>query len=390
MKISKSGDNLKILIPVDQVENAIHSGSISEETSYLPEGGFIPPSASYSYRMIFPPRGNNVTVRPEVAIANWFFSLRHKKKISLQDPYQYFADASFIDKVSNFQKEKNLKVDGTIGPETWKALSYFPEGGSMPPLYLRAQVVTAEIETGHVANTYGFNTGKDIGDGAGVNFGIVQHNSRGSLNKLLTDYAPVRIRQNWRRTKSIRDLSEWMGSAEGVEAQNKYYKAEIYDTALHNYSLLTEDRNTNDVDYERFIVLLCDIAVQNGIFYSSYRSIDEINDNGNWGRFLGHYIDWILVREKSKKLKETFTANTIVNRKAMDFVSTHVTNINDFMVGVAMYRSRCSRKKYMNRVEQRKLTIAVPLGYKGWQGEIHGKEMDMYKNFGIGLKSWIE
>lgn len=339
---------------------------------------------SFSVRPIF-----NGTVRPEVGIASWFlFSDNKFESITykgipiwsdlMPEYYKSSSQFPFRERVYEAQKEHSLNLDGIIGKNTWRAIC---KGKVKPPIGMRIQSFIAEVETGHARDAYGFREA-DIGDGAGSNFGVVQHNSRGSLKSLMEDpRAPKRFRNGGYKSATRNEIGDWMGSLDGIKLQNIYF----YEHILNSAVVLLDKY---DLPYsERLLTLLCDIKVQNGSLVSPYRKPLNVSDfNGRWDKYLGTFIKWNEVQSRLGNL----TANARdANAHMIENIFSRIRDISNdpknYGIALALYRSRCSRQKYRTAVEQRKLTIVLPTR-DTWQGNIHGTDIDMFDDFGVGEK----
>ena len=170
----------------------------------------------------------------------------------------------------------------------------------------------------------------DIGDSAGANVGLVQHNNYGSMRTLLLMAGRKDLLAKYNSTDKSKvnpDIKHWAGSPEGIDAQNKYFKQIIFDPSfkyIPDLGPLAEWKNDPAMRlyFERLIMLIADSRVQNGGLFSSRRPFwktleaeykgtpryRELFYGKRWNRLLGEYItyDALKVRwfEKMEELKE--------------------------------------------------------------------------------------
>lgn len=92
--------------------------------------------------------------------------------------------------VKDFQKGRGLKIDGEVGPITWKAL--FDKKITEPsitskPMDYKCLALTGSFETGSAIPDCFAGLSGDF-DGQGISFGVIQWNfGQGSLQPLLKD-----------------------------------------------------------------------------------------------------------------------------------------------------------------------------------------------------------
>ncbi len=135
-----------------------------------------------------------------------------------------------------WQEEHDLEDDGLVGLNTWTMIlnETITAGGYKPSLLLRVMEYISWCEVSSTRDVYGMAEA-DIGDGAGANYGAVQHNSYGSMASLLRQAGRTGLLAKYNSTdKSVvnQDIRGWMKSADGVREQNKYFKRVIFDPAL--------------------------------------------------------------------------------------------------------------------------------------------------------------
>lgn len=311
--------------------------------------------------------------RPEVAVLR--AAIRGYDLASLTSGgYTYTEEME--KKVEALQKENGLKVDGVVGPNTWKAISKVIRPSNVS-IHLKSFILSTYIELGGHQDAFGFRE-PDIGDGAGSNFGTLQFNNRGSL-KTVTEASPAGkdvYTKYMSNPDKYRDLmGDWMGSEEGIMAQVNYYKNMVSSKVMPELEQLPY---MLDDPAGATLALMIDLRIQNGTVFSPYRRPQQADLKGRWDKRFGRVIPWrcvqYLLSATSGSIRE---ANRQVLREVLGRIMEDTGNYREGRAALAMYRARCSRKRYVERVEARKLLFA------DGEAEIHGQTFKLYDEFGI-------
>ncbi len=276
--------------------------------------------------------------------------------------------------VKAFQKDRGLKVDGQVGPITWKAL--FDEEIAEP------SIIAKPMDYKCLALTGSFETGKGIPecfaglsgdfDGQGMSFGVLQWNfGQDSLQPLLKDmingHSEV-MQSIFHESYGIllealnSDKEEIMSFVRSIQHPVKHY---IYEPWRGMFKSLgrTEEFQGLQLKYanglyksalklcseyglwsERAVALMFDIKVQNGSI-SSLVKTRILNDFKN------------LPADLSEEELEVYKMRIIANRRA-----------------------EASNPRWVEDVRARKLCCA------NGGGVIHGINYDLEGQFGIRLE----
>lgn len=306
--------------------------------------------------------------------------------LSLQKMLKLEVDGIFGDKteqvVRQLQQAHGLKVDGIVGPKTWEIIM---AASAIPPdLMYRIYEWVAWVECGTVQDAFG-KAEPDIGDGAGANYGVIQYNARGSMERLLRNAGMDSLLSRYRshdQSKVMDDLKRWMGSQAGIRAQIDDFHDHIYSPALAFVESLPGAGYVNLRHWERMVALVTDIHVQNGQVYSPYRIPDKTELRSLFDQHLRPMlvdpdkvwssVETRLVDGDPRDVNEQ-ACRAFLEALALDGTQPY----RNMGIGLAIYRGLCSRKKYRARVVARKLTIV--LGH----GKVHGSKVNMYDDFGL-------
>ncbi|MCX7914332.1 MAG: peptidoglycan-binding protein [Thermodesulfovibrionales bacterium] len=276
--------------------------------------------------------------------------------------------------VKIFQKNNGLKVDGQVGPITWKAL--FNEEIPEP------SIVRKPLDYKCLALTGSFETGKDIPecfaglsgdfDGQGMSFGVLQWNfGQNSLQPLLKDMINRHphimgsiFHENYETLLEAlnSDKEELMSFVRSIQHPVKHYIYEPWRGMFKSLGRTEEFQNiqlkyANDLyksalnlcsEYglwsERAVALMFDIKVQNGSISNLVKTL-ILNDFKN------------LPADLSEEEKEVYKMRIVANRRA-----------------------EASNPRWIEDVRARKLCCA------NGGGIVHGTNYDLEQQFGIGLK----
>ncbi|WP_457624923.1 peptidoglycan-binding domain-containing protein [Persephonella sp.] len=276
--------------------------------------------------------------------------------------------------VKKFQKNKNLKVDGIVGKETWKAL--FGKNIPLPsicrkPLIFRCMALTGTFETGKDFPECFAGLSGDF-DGQGMSFGVLQWNfGQGSLQPLLremiqnhrdvmenifNEYFPaleaVLNADKKQQLEFLRSIQHpvkhffyepWKGMFKSLGRRSEFqeiqmkYAGNIFEQALKLVSRF-------DLWSERALALMFDIKVQNG-------GISEITEKQ--------------IKAEISKIPDNTPEKKLEMQK---------------MVIIANIRAEASNPKWIEDVRSRKLCIA-----RG-EGQVHGMYINLAEQFGIKLR----
>lgn len=322
--------------------------------------------------------------------------------------------------IKKWQADHGLEADGLVGLNTWTMILNEAKDYK-PSLILRVMEYVAWCEVSSTRDVYGMAE-NDIGDGAGANYGLVQHNNYGSMRTLLTYAGRKDLLAQYNGTDKSKvnyAIKSWMGSPEGIEAQNKYFKRVIFDPALAYIPELGPLAAwPNDPSmlgwYERLVCLLCDSRVQNGSIWSSrkpfWKSLTaeeaktprnvELFKGDEWNSYLGNYIPYGEVVDQgaydADRLHEAFTPGSLKDRwyKTLKdhnddggaaykpFIVGMLETIGDDyeaqLVLLAQCRGRSSASRWWKVVADRRMTDATG------SGKVNGKQLGLWTDFGIG------
>ncbi len=337
------------------------------------------------------------------------------------------ADSIFGSKTlaftNRFQNEKSLDNDGKVGKEVWTTLLNLVVDGELDfyglfPLSQRVASLICLFETGHKKDAYGFSE-DDIGDGAGANYGVLQHNSLGSMKRLLSMTGRKDLLKEYESTdksKVNENIAYWMGTVEGISAQETYFNEVICKKArLELEEIGIDDGIYHDLDagfYEKAFAFACDTITQNGTLFSNrrgpfltteemeryssfkakypelyygnewdkrFRGID-IFISGNCNLFYSSYADVKLIyneflsgswRDKNKEFIKYFVQEARKRERSKYWDKV-------ILMLLAQVRSRCSARRYWRGVEARRML------YPNGTSVIHGERVDLLHDYGIG------
>jgi len=325
------------------------------------------------------------------------------------------ADDKFIRAVKEFQKAHGLSSDGIIGGGTWPILiGESAREGYVPDLRKRTQTCSCFFENGR-RDAYGMAE-DDIGDNAGANYGIVQHNARGSMKTLLRLAGRpdlLNIYTGSDKSKVNTRIKAWMGSSAGIKAQDKYFNQRIYKKALRyteelGFSLSNKTPGSAEqILFERCVALMVDIVIQNGSLYSrtgkpfwrTYTSDDprgfkyrELYEGTLWDNLFAEYgipysrlkSEWWAQCEEKLKTMGKGDSRQSVNKGLMTSYMSELEDGTMKLALAAQWRSRCSSSRWWYRVWQRKGSLALG------SGKAQGSKINTAKDFGIGTDYWLK
>jgi hypothetical protein len=277
--------------------------------------------------------------------------------------------------VKAFQAQNRLKVDGQVGPITWRSL--FSQDIPTPdiaaqPLDYRCLALTGSIETGAAAPDCFAGLSGDF-DGQGISFGVLQWNfGQNSLQPLLNDLLaqyPAMMAGIFHEHLPVlaaalqSDQAELMNFAASIQHPVKHtinepwrgmFKAlgrtaECQEIQRKYAAKLFQAAHKLAADYglqsPRAVALMFDIKVQNG-------SISDLTKARILADFSRLAPDLPLNEAEVEKMKI-----------------------------VAQRRAEAANPRWIEDVRARKLCIA-----KG-HGVVHGVHYDLAEQFGIGLET---
>ncbi|TAK09722.1 MAG: peptidoglycan-binding protein [Candidatus Manganitrophaceae bacterium] len=276
--------------------------------------------------------------------------------------------------VKSFQKAKRLDIDGTVGEKTWSLL--FAEEIPTPSLLeksvaYRCLALTGSFETNAPIPDCFAGLSGDF-DGQGISFGVLQWNlGQGSLQPLLDE-------MNRKHARLLRDLlhdhypllvaflkasrEEQLTWARSIQDPNRYTIFEPWRGLLKGLGRMPEFQEIQaahaealyqsaqklcrayQLGSERAVALMFDILVQNGSISNIVRA-----------QILHDYekIDPGLEEADAEVARMTIVANR---------------------------RAEAANPRWIEDVRARKLCCA-----RG-QGRVHGIEIDLENQYGIGLR----
>ncbi len=282
--------------------------------------------------------------------------------------------------VKRFQHIKGLKVDGIVGPETWKAL--FGEEIPVPsivkkPLDYRNLAMTGSFETGRPVPDCFAGLSGDF-DGQGISFGVLQWNfGQDSLQPLLIDMNnehPELLKDIFQEKYDIlmeslsagkdelmefarsiqhpirhfifepwRGMFKTLGRTEEFQNIELRYAKDLYNAALglcKEYGLTTQ----------RGVALMFDIKVQNG-------SIRRVTKR--------------IIMKDFEELPSDLLGQTGIEEEELEVQKMRI---------IANRRAEASNPRWVEDVRRRKLCCAEG------HGIVHGIYYDLKEQFGIELK----
>jgi hypothetical protein len=275
-----------------------------------------------------------------------------------------------------FQESRQLSTDGTVGPDTWRAL--FEE--DMP----RPEILSRDLATRCLSLTGAFETGTGFPecfcgisgdfDGQGISFGVLQWNlGQGSLQPMLQDM----LSQHASVAKSVfgdhldvlkqalgAESSELLAFARSVQhpvthavfepwrgfakalGRTPEFQAIQTQKASSLFRKAIELCGEYDLKSERAAALMFDIVVQNGSISNTVRALIRNDYNS-------------LPSELTETQREVRRMEIVANRRA-----------------------EASHPRWVDDVRARKLCIARGIG------KVHGIQYDLEEQFGIGLSAF--
>ena len=308
--------------------------------------------------------------------------------------------------VRAFQSAAGLREDGEVGKGTWSVLlrqAY--QKGFKPGLPRRCQELISWFEVDGYQNTYG-QAEPDIGDGAGANYGLLQHNRHGSLVHVLKLGGRSDLALLYKGTKDksqvIPEIKEWMGSRSGRDAQNAYFMKVVWRLAARQLKTLPEIAGWENNPflhryYERAMMMMCDTVTQNGTFWSSKRKpfwksltaeeaqvakYRELYEGEGWDELLGQWVPYTelkVVWFRHEKDQEGNRAKA--NVAACNELLSRVPDAEKKLVMLAQWRARTSWEKYWRAVAARRMLDATG------HGRVNGATISLSRDYGIGVDS---
>ena len=306
------------------------------------------------------------------------------------------------------QKDLNFKnPDGDWGRGSWTRFleKYKDVDFKINPIRLVHEMI-AYPETSS-KNSYGFGE-KDIGDGAGANYGVLQHNKLGSMKTLLKMAGKNHLYTlycNTNKYKVNETIKDWFGTKEGRDWQNKYFKEKIWDRAIQQINLI-------DLKFDepllnlRLIGLYCDTQTQNGTMYSPSKGPfakpdsninSELYKGESWDYIFGNYCTFKELKNTwnkfySEKTKEFKNYGNVKETKRKIMKETNLITIKYLtqeaipetepelkLKMLGQYRARTSSYKYFTDVLSRRNIYSKGAGY------MHGDYIDLERDYNISL-----
>lgn len=234
--------------------------------------------------------------------------------------------------VKQFQKDSLLNETGIVADETLEKI--------LPLIDKKYKIleVICCFEVGNPSyckSAWGKTT--IINDGAGTNFGPMQHNKFGSLQEMKKRY-------------KFTDPYAFYGTPEGAKAQMEYFE----DVILKPATNFAEKISSNS---ERFLLVVCDTVVQSGAVYPTKPPV-------SWN-------DWTLSKDLIPKIQEIYRK---YQPKAAFESSLRL--INDLELMYVELRPRSGRSKYLADQLSRRRTA-----FNG-EGVVHGEKYNL-TDFGL-------
>jgi hypothetical protein len=297
------------------------------------------------------------------------------------------------------------EADGIAGRVTYGHLLERAKAAGWQPVTMRLlQAVICFYETSTCRNAYG-NTSL-LDDGAGCNYGVLQHNSLGSLVSLLKRAGRddlVKAYKATPRDEVCHEVKAWMGSEAGVVAQDDYFTDKIYGLAKgYSDEMPGMYKLFNDAGLrylQRYMLILCDCVVQNGALWSPkrkpfWRSLtdDEAKVAKYRELYYGHRFDELMIETecggplKYDQLKAEWYSverevgqdnRREVNRRTMIRLLAKIPSPRDRLVLMAQMRARSSSPKWWTTVERRRMLDATG------KGKVNGVSLELERDFGF-------
>lgn len=298
-------------------------------------------------------------------------------------------------------------TDQLVGRGTWTRLLERTEHetGWRPSLERRIQTVICYYENSTRTNAYGSTS--RLNDGAGYNYGVLQHNGYGSLATLLEMAGQGDLLRAYKaggRDRYNADVQHWMGSVEGIAAQNKYFHTKTVRQARE-----IADEVPGITDYfaqahllpyhERYLLLLADSANQNGALWSPnrkpfWRSITneeakhakyrELYHGYRFNQlFMGRGFSYDSLKaiwtEVERAVKAEGGGRREINKRAMiRILRDEIPDPEMKLVLIAQWRARSSSPKWWTDVEVRRMLDATG------EGSVHGsRQLSLAADFGF-------
>ena len=328
------------------------------------------------------------TKRPEVLI----FQQMCKDLNYNVGPIDGIAGGKVEETILEIQAEVQVKDDGKFGKSSWTLfLEKYSNIRITNPITL-LQTITCGYETG-AKDAYGFAQ-NDIGDNAGANYGVVQHNRLGSMATLLTLAKEYSLLENYNHTNKYivnPDIKNWMGSSKGIEYQNIYFKKYIFNPAKRELDLLDFTFPQADLNF-RLMGLFTDSLTQNGGMYSTYKKPvavpgdydAELYKGETWDYLFGEWCTFKQLDEKWEKYYKTYKlqyekkeATQKTNIKVMKELVHTITEDQLKMEMIAQYRARTSSYRWWLVVLARRNSFA--------RGKcvVQGSLIDLYQDYAL-------
>ena len=310
-------------------------------------------------------------------------------------------------------------VDGKMGGDTWSAI--LPKAyakGFKPELWRRIQSMICYYEVGERQNAYG--AAGAIDDGAGCNYGISQHNTLGSVRRILKmngERNLLGLYDEWntagKRNQVLPELRNWFNSGEGIKAQDEYFREVVWKRAhrylpgLKVFNAYKGDPKLNQF-YERALALLCDCVIQNGGLWSPHakpfwRTITEdekkvpryveLVEGARWDEKLVFHcsyeelkVRWTEIEKNNKKKwpgddkKSRRKVRDQTNEECMCELVGRISQPEIQLFIVGQMRARSSSSRWWVDVENRRMVSALG------QGRVHGTKHDIQRDWGIGIE----
>lgn len=305
--------------------------------------------------------------------------------------------------VRAFQAWNGLEEDGMVGKATWTVLlRQAGLAGFVPDLERRCQCLICWFEVGTVRNAYGMAE-PDIGDGAGANYGLLQHNRHGSLVRVLQIGGRgdlVALYNSTDKAVPQAAIQEFMGSAAGRSAQNAYYQDVVWKlgqkalSTLRGFDAWKDDKLLHKY-YERACMMMADTITQNGSLWSGkskpfWKTITpeeeqvakyrELYYGNEWNALLGEWVPYAKLKEAwQRKESECGGDRAKTNEQCCNELLEKIPDARSKLVMVAQWRARTSWEKYWTVVADRRMLDATG------EGKVYGSLISLAHDYGIGI-----
>lgn len=338
--------------------------------------------------------------RPEVA--NLKSALKAAGYDCPADQHECHLDHETDRAVDAFQLDFFGEADGVVGRQTWtQLLQEAAEVGWKPDEERLVHAVIAYYETGTSQDAYG-NTSL-LKDGAGRNYGVLQHNALGSLLKVLKMGGQTGLARKYRKADKsalIPEVRDWMRSRDGMDTQDRYYQTIILKLAKKFAKMLpamAEEMSKVDVWRTRFQLLLVDCVTQNGALFSptrkpfwwkctddekriaKYRELwDGVEFTSRWIEYMGKPLTLAEVKAHWRTAAEEIGKDRReVNRRTCEHLLSGINSPEDKLVLLAQWRARSSSPKWWRDVEDRRMLDATGVG------TVHQAKLNLELDFGF-------